>query len=125
MGIPIVALVDSDCDPDPIDHPIPGNDDAIRSIRLITTRIADAIIEGTNQHIATEAERMAERIQAESENDQLSADSLTSIEIANAELESIDTAEHNIPQENSENSGQEQEVEPSDNTKNATEPTSN
>ena len=125
MGIPIVALVDSDCDPDPIDHPIPGNDDAIRSIRLITTRIADAIIEGTNQHIATEAERMAERIQAESENDQLSADSLTSTEIANAELESIDTAEHNIPKENSENSGQEQEVEPSDNTKSATEPTSN
>ncbi|MDC0035036.1 30S ribosomal protein S2 [Chloroflexi bacterium] len=46
VGIPIVALVDSDCDPDLIDHPIPGNDDAIRSVRLITGRMSDAIIEG-------------------------------------------------------------------------------
>ena len=49
VGIPIVALVDSDCDPDLIDYPIPGNDDAIRSIRLITGRITDAIVEGTNR----------------------------------------------------------------------------
>lgn len=52
VGIPIVALVDSDCDPDLVDKPIPGNDDAIRSIRLITRRIADAIIEGTNRRAA-------------------------------------------------------------------------
>ena len=49
VGVPIVALVDSDCDPDLIDYPIPGNDDAIRSIRLVTGRMASAIIEGTNQ----------------------------------------------------------------------------
>ncbi len=67
VGIPIVALVDSDCDPDLIDHPIPGNDDAIRSIRLITTRIADAVIEGTNQRIAIEAEEMAQEIEEASE----------------------------------------------------------
>ena len=51
-----MALVDTDCDPSFIDHPVPGNDDAIRSIRLVTIRIADAIIEGTNRREAIEAE---------------------------------------------------------------------
>lgn len=60
VGIPIVALVDSDCDPDLIDYPIPGNDDAIRSIRLVTGRIANAIIEGTNRHSAFEYEELGE-----------------------------------------------------------------
>jgi small subunit ribosomal protein S2 len=46
LGIPIVAIVDTNCDPTGIDYPIPGNDDAIRSVRLITSRIADAILEG-------------------------------------------------------------------------------
>jgi small subunit ribosomal protein S2 len=46
LGIPIIAIVDTNCDPEDVDWIIPGNDDAIRSIRLITTRIADAAIEG-------------------------------------------------------------------------------
>lgn len=46
LDIPIVAIVDTNCDPDDIDYVIPGNDDAIRSIKLITSKIADAIIEG-------------------------------------------------------------------------------
>jgi small subunit ribosomal protein S2 len=46
LGIPIVALTDTNCDPDPISHVIPGNDDAIRAIKLITTAIADACVEG-------------------------------------------------------------------------------
>ena len=46
VGVPIVALVDTDCDPDLLDYPIPGNDDAIRSIRLITQRMAEAVLEG-------------------------------------------------------------------------------
>ena len=46
LSIPIVAIVDTNCDPTGIDYPVPGNDDAIRAIRLITSRIADAIIEG-------------------------------------------------------------------------------
>lgn len=46
LGIPIVAICDTNCDPDLIDYPIPANDDAIRSIRLITSRIADAVVEG-------------------------------------------------------------------------------
>ena len=56
VGIPVIALVDTDCDPTDIDYPIPGNDDAIRSIKLVTTRIADAYIEGTNRRIAMNAE---------------------------------------------------------------------
>jgi small subunit ribosomal protein S2 len=46
LGIAIVAIVDTNCDPSGIDYPIPGNDDAIRAVRLITARIADAILEG-------------------------------------------------------------------------------
>jgi small subunit ribosomal protein S2 len=48
LSIPVIAIVDTNCDPDGIDYPIPGNDDAIRSIRLIVSRIADACIEGTH-----------------------------------------------------------------------------
>ncbi|MBL0731480.1 MAG: 30S ribosomal protein S2 [Desulfosarcina sp.] len=46
LGIPVIAIVDTNCNPDPIDYVIPGNDDAIRAIRLITSRIADACIKG-------------------------------------------------------------------------------
>lgn len=46
LGIPIVAIVDTNCDPDEIDYVIPGNDDAIRAIKLITSKIADAVLEG-------------------------------------------------------------------------------
>ena len=46
LNIPIVAIVDTNCDPDPIDYPIPGNDDAIRSIKLVCTVLADAVTEG-------------------------------------------------------------------------------
>jgi len=46
LGIPIVAICDTNCDPDLIDYPIPGNDDAIKATRLITSRIADAVLEG-------------------------------------------------------------------------------
>jgi len=47
LGIPVVAIVDTNCDPDPIDYVIPGNDDAIRAIRLLTSKMADAVIEGS------------------------------------------------------------------------------
>ncbi len=46
LGIPVVAVVDTNCDPDPIDYVVPGNDDAIRTIKLFCSRIADAILEG-------------------------------------------------------------------------------
>jgi small subunit ribosomal protein S2 len=46
LGIPIIAIVDTNCDPDDIDYVIPGNDDAIRAVRLITSVVADAVLEG-------------------------------------------------------------------------------
>jgi len=61
LGIPIVAIVDTNCNPDEVDYVIPGNDDAIRAIRLITSRIADACIEGK--------ERMEEKQQAEADKE--------------------------------------------------------
>lgn len=48
LGIPVIGLIDTNCNPDGIDYPIVGNDDAIKSIRLITSKIADAIIEAKN-----------------------------------------------------------------------------
>ncbi len=66
LGLPIVAIVDSNCDPDEIDYIIPGNDDAIRAIRLITSRIADACLEGKQHYekeMATEAEGMEAKIE--------------------------------------------------------------
>ncbi len=51
-GVPIIALVDTDCDPELIDWPVPGNDDAIRSIRLVTSQIANAALEGHNEWLA-------------------------------------------------------------------------
>ena len=59
LGIPIVAIVDTNCDPTGIDYMIPANDDAIRSVRLITERIGDAIISGNEQRQARVAEQMA------------------------------------------------------------------
>jgi small subunit ribosomal protein S2 len=46
MSIPVVAIVDTNCNPDEIDHPIPANDDAIRAVKLICSKVADAVIEG-------------------------------------------------------------------------------
>ena len=59
MGITTVALIDTDCDPDVVDLPIPGNDDSIRSIELVSARLADAVLEGKS-HSAAEAQVSAE-----------------------------------------------------------------
>lgn len=61
LGIPIVAIVDTNCDPDEIDYVIPGNDDAIRAVKLIASTMADAIIEGRQglQETAVEEESAA------------------------------------------------------------------
>ena len=63
LGIPIVGLVDTNCDPEEVDYPIPGNDDAIRAIKLIAGVIADAVIEA-KEGKAEEAEK-AEEVNAE------------------------------------------------------------
>ena len=66
LGIPIVAIVDTNCDPDEIDYVIPGNDDAIRAVKLISGAMADAVIEGRQGQMgAAEAEAEAEAEAAE------------------------------------------------------------
>jgi small subunit ribosomal protein S2 len=55
LGIPVVAVVDTNCDPDPIDYVIPGNDDAIRAIRLLSAKMADAVIEGNQARNAVQS----------------------------------------------------------------------
>ena len=60
LGIPVVAIVDTNCDPDEVDWVIPGNDDALRAIRLFTSKIADSVIEG--RALATEQDFTAEKI---------------------------------------------------------------
>ncbi len=62
LKIPVVAIVDTNCDPDPIDYIIPGNDDAIRAIRLLTSKIADACLQGKAKY--------EEKMQAEMDKEQ-------------------------------------------------------
>ena len=61
LGIPVVAIVDTNCDPDEVDYAIPGNDDAIRAVKLIASKMADAVLEGRQgeQMIAAAAEEAA------------------------------------------------------------------
>lgn len=60
MGIPVVAIVDTNCNPDEIDYPIPANDDAIRAIRLMCSKIADAVLEGKNSFMVAAEEETAD-----------------------------------------------------------------
>lgn len=63
LGVPVVAIVDTNCDPDEIDFPIPGNDDAIRAVKLITAKIADAILEGRQGEQLTDNEPVAVEVE--------------------------------------------------------------
>ncbi len=67
LGIPVVAIVDTDSDPDRVQYPIPGNDDAIRSIRLLTGIITDSIIEGLQKVKRNVAERQKDVVPAASD----------------------------------------------------------
>lgn len=80
LGIPVVAVVDTNCDPDMIDYVIPGNDDAIRAIRLLSSKIADAIIEGS------EARNAALQTDAEGSDDlqEVAADDQQTVEVVTA-----------------------------------------
>ena len=64
LGIPVIAIVDTNCNPDDADYIIPGNDDAIRAIKLISSVIADAVIEGKQGEDATATEAPAEETEA-------------------------------------------------------------
>lgn len=66
LGIPVVAIVDTNCDPDEVDYVIPGNDDAIRAIKLISSTMANAVLEGKQgEQLEVEAEEKAEEAPAE------------------------------------------------------------
>ena len=70
LNIPIVGIVDTNCDPDEIDYVIPANDDAIRAVRLLTSKMADAILEGKQgeeTEVAEEAEEVTEEVVSEEE----------------------------------------------------------
>ncbi|CDE90091.1 30S ribosomal protein S2 [Clostridium sp. CAG:389] len=64
LGIPVIGLVDTNCNPEEVDYAIPGNDDAIRAVKLITDVMANAIIEG-RQGESFEAEEVAEEVSEE------------------------------------------------------------
>jgi len=97
LGIPVVAMVDTNCDPDPIDYIVPANDDAIRAIKLIASKIADAVIEGQQMRgviMAEEGELAAAELMAE-ELPAMGAEAIEEIEITEeAEpTEEVETAE--------------------------------
>lgn len=75
LGIPIVAIVDTNCDPEMVDFPIPGNDDAIRACQLIAGRLAEAIIEGR----AARDESLVEEIREAAKNDDIEDDEIVSM----------------------------------------------
>lgn len=101
LGIPIIAIVDTNCDPDEIDYIIPGNDDAIRAIKLITACLADAAVEGRHIMEARHAEEIAEaeakEFAAQAAADSAAVEALTEQEedkrtAASAEQAAADTA---------------------------------
>jgi len=61
LGIPVVAIVDTNCNPDDIDYPIPANDDAIKAIKLMCSKIADSIIEGKTGEVMIPIEEDQEK----------------------------------------------------------------
>ncbi len=63
LGIPVVAIVDTNCDPEEVDYVIPGNDDAIRAVKLVTSTIANAIVEGREGKMGAAAEETTEEIE--------------------------------------------------------------
>ncbi|MBI4640064.1 MAG: 30S ribosomal protein S2 [Candidatus Tectomicrobia bacterium] len=72
LGIPVIAIVDTNCDPDHINYVIPGNDDAIRSIKLVLSKIADAVIEGREQfpiREVDEVEALTEKLEVDQEKE--------------------------------------------------------
>jgi len=83
LKIPIVAIVDTNCDPDDIDYVIPGNDDAIRAIKLFSSKIADAVLEGKK--------RFEERIQADTDKESQSAGVQSKEDMESDVPESIET----------------------------------
>jgi len=87
VGVEVFAIVDTDCDPDLVTHPIPGNDDAVRSIRLITGRMASAVLDGLAQREAALLAQKEEAVPAEEVPQTLAeADAAKPVEVAPLDL---------------------------------------
>lgn len=97
LGIPTVAIVDTNCDPDDIDYVIPSNDDAIRAIRLITSKIADAVLEG-KQELGVIDFAQAETTQIEEEQGE--EEQISDSEAAKSEAETTTEEPHREGGEN-------------------------
>jgi len=82
LQIPVVAIVDTNCDPDEVDHVIPGNDDALRAIRLFASKISESVIEG--RALASEHEFVAEKIITEAPEE--TAQEIVSMDVALSEM---------------------------------------
>lgn len=89
LGIPIVAIVDTNCDPDEVDYVIPGNDDAIRAVKLIAAKMADAVIEA----------RQGEQMESSAESTATSHDEEFSLDDINIDVEAIEEPEENAEDE--------------------------
>lgn len=76
LGIPVLAIMDTNCDPDEVDYPMPGNDDAIRAVRLLTSRIANAALEGLEERRKREVVEEAEMPVAALSDEAAAAESL-------------------------------------------------
>jgi small subunit ribosomal protein S2 len=93
MGVKIFSIVDTDCDPDLITHSIPGNDDAVRSIRLITSRMASAVLEGVAEREALIQEQLAAEAEAAAAEDApegLSEEDLEQVAVNTIPLEELE-----------------------------------
>jgi small subunit ribosomal protein S2 len=100
LGIPVVAIVDSNCDPDLIQHVIPGNDDAIRSVRLITNLVTDSIVEGQQllgeRELREREEQAAAEARAAEEAERARAEAEAAA--AQREAEAANATEEEAPQ---------------------------
>ena len=93
LDIPVIAMVDSNCDPSPIEHVLPANDDAIRAIRLIVGYLANAVIEGRQlrqedeMEMDGQSENMVAEMVAEADEDLLGAATLAKMSSGELEIE--------------------------------------
>ncbi len=99
LGIPVVGILDTDCDPEPLDIPIPGNDDAMRSIQVLLKKLAEAVAAGNTAH----AQWLAEEQKRRAEEDQKRVEEQKKLEDAqrrrNAEREALRAAQERLRQE--------------------------
>jgi small subunit ribosomal protein S2 len=98
LNIPVFAMVDTNCDPDPIDYAIPANDDAVKTIELIIKHMADAVIEGQAKHKERRAEEVAERERSRKEHHE-ETDQSEDKKISKKHLKRRDKKEDDISEE--------------------------